>query len=64
MNKKLLTTKEVARLLNRTRQRIVQLIHDDQLPAEKIGRDYLIKASDLDGFELKKSSGRPRNVKI
>lgn len=45
---KLLTTKEVAELVGLTYVRINQLIKDGTLPAEKVGRDYMIKESDVE----------------
>lgn len=57
---KQLTTQQAADKLDRTRSRILQLIYEKVIPAEKIGRDYLIKKSDLDLVVLKKPTGRPR----
>ena len=57
------TTEAAARLLGVRRNRIVTLIRDEVLPAERIGRDYLIKNEDL---ELHKATarrpGRPRKM--
>jgi excisionase family DNA binding protein len=55
---KMLTTKEVGERLGVTVQRIHALIRDGRLPAEKFGRDYLIKESDLKLVEDRKP-GRP-----
>lgn len=56
---KLLTTKEAAARLNITSRRVVALIQAKTLPAEKIGRDYLIKEKDLD-LVANRKAGRPR----
>ncbi len=55
---KLLTTKEAAAKLNVTPRRIIAMIHVKQLPAEKLGRDYIIKEKDLKLVENRKP-GRP-----
>lgn len=55
---KMLTTKEAGERLGVTVQRIHALIRDGRLPAEKFGRDYLIKESDLKLVENRKP-GRP-----
>lgn len=57
---KLITTAEAAKILGRTRQRVVQLIKRKELPASKFGRDYLIRKSIVETFELKKPTGRPK----
>jgi excisionase family DNA binding protein len=54
----LLTTKQVAEQLGVTVKRIQAMIRDGRLPAEKFGRDYLIKESDLKLVEDRKP-GRP-----
>lgn len=54
-----LTTTEVAERLGRSKVRIVQLIREGRIPAEKFGRDYLIKEENLENFKLIKPSGRP-----
>lgn len=43
----LLTTAEVAKRVNLTYQRVLQLIHDGTLPAQKLGRDYVIEEADI-----------------
>jgi excisionase family DNA binding protein len=53
-----LTTKEAAEKLGISRRRINDLINGGRLPAEKIGRDYLIKVEDLKLVEDRKP-GRP-----
>jgi excisionase family DNA binding protein len=54
----LLTTKQVAERLGVTTKRIQAMIRDGRLPAEKFGRDYVIKESDLKLVEDRKP-GRP-----
>ena len=54
----MLTTKEAGERLGITVQRIHALIRDGRLPAQKFGRDYLIKESDLKLVEERKP-GRP-----
>jgi excisionase family DNA binding protein len=54
----LLTTKEAAAKLSVTPRRIVALIQSGRLPADKIGRDYLIKEKDLD-LVVNRKAGRP-----
>lgn len=54
----LLTTKQVAERLGISMARVHQLINEGRLPAEKIGRDYLIKEDDLKLVEDRKP-GRP-----
>ena len=55
---KMLTTKEAGERLGVTVQRIHALIRDNRLPAEKFGRDYLIKESDLK-LVADRKPGRP-----
>ena len=43
-----ITTNEAARRLKKTRQTIILAIHDERLPAKKIGRDWFIKDTDLE----------------
>lgn len=55
---KILTTNEVADRLSVTVQRVHQFIGEGRLPAEKMGRDYIIKETDLKLVEDRKT-GRP-----
>jgi excisionase family DNA binding protein len=55
---KMLTTGEVAERLGVTVQRIHQFIKDERLPAQKMGRDYLIDENDLKRIE-DRPTGRP-----
>lgn len=59
---KLLTTKEVAEKLGVSVLRVQQLIWGERLPAEKIGRDYVIKEEDLKLVSNRKP-GRPPKEK-
>lgn len=59
---KLLSTAEVAEQLGVTRQRVLELITDDRLPALKVGRAYVIRAGDVAALELR-SVGRPPTKK-
>jgi excisionase family DNA binding protein len=56
---KLLTTPEVAERLGVTIARVQKLIWDRRLPAQKIGRDYMINEDDLKLVSERKP-GRPR----
>ncbi len=56
---KLLGTKEASERLAVSQQRIQALIKNGQLPAEKVGRDWLIKESDLD-LVRNRQVGRPK----
>ena len=53
-----MTTGEVAKRLGVTVQRIHQFIRDERLPAQKMGRDYLIDEGDLKRIE-DRPTGRP-----
>jgi excisionase family DNA binding protein len=58
----LLTTKDAAERLGVTVGRVHQLIHDERLPAEKVGRDYMINEKDLKLVKDRKP-GRPRKAR-
>ena len=57
-----LTTKEVAARLGITTRRVQALVTAGRLPAQKIGRDYLIREKDLKLVEDRKV-GRPATKK-
>ncbi|HEV7906386.1 MAG TPA: helix-turn-helix domain-containing protein [Pyrinomonadaceae bacterium] len=59
---KLLTTKQTAERLGVSIGRIHQLINEGRLPAEKLGRDYVIQEEDLKLVEGRKV-GRPPKAK-
>ena len=58
---KMLTTGEVAERLGVTVQRVHQFIKDERLPAQKMGRDYLIDEEDLKRIG-DRPTGRPPKV--
>jgi excisionase family DNA binding protein len=60
---KLLTTKQAAERLGVSIGRVHQLINEGRLPAEKLGRDYVIREEDLKLVEGRKV-GRPPKAKI
>jgi excisionase family DNA binding protein len=55
---RLLSTAEVATQLGVSRQRVLELITEDRLPARKVGRSYIVRATDVDSLELYEV-GRP-----
>lgn len=57
-----ITTNEAANLLGVTRQRVLQLIQEGRLKAEKFGNVYMIRRGDLDHIE-EKPMGRPPKAK-
>ena len=60
---KLLSTAEAAAKLGVTIGRVQQLIWDDLLPAQKVGRDYVINEDDLKLVENRPKVGRPPKAK-
>jgi excisionase family DNA binding protein len=58
----LLTTKDAAERLGVTVKRVQAMIRAQRLPAEKAGRDYLIKEKDLQ-LVADRKPGRPRKNK-
>ena len=59
----LLTTKEVAKILGVSMRQVQALITNRKLPAQKYGRDYFIKESDLKLVEDRKV-GRPKKIDV
>jgi excisionase family DNA binding protein len=59
---KTLTTKEVADELGISLRQVQTLIQRGQLPAEKFGRDYMVRESDL-GLVRERPKGRPSKQK-
>lgn len=53
-----LTTKEVAEKLGVTLRRVQAMIESGRLPAQKFGRDYMIKETDLK-LVAERKVGRP-----
>ncbi len=62
MSNDLLSTNEVAEKLGVTSIRIRAMIRNGNLPAQKIGRDYVVKESDLK-FVKDRKPGRPAKEK-
>lgn len=60
---KLLSTSEAADKLGVTIGRVQQLIWDGLLPAQKVGRDYVINEDDLKLVENRPKVGRPPKTK-
>lgn len=58
-----LTTKEVAETLNISVRQVQTLIQLNRLPAEKRGRDWFVKESDLDLVRERPKTGRPPKAK-
>jgi excisionase family DNA binding protein len=58
---KLIGTKEASSRLAISQQRIQALIKIGKLPAEKVGRDWLIKEADLERVR-NRPIGRPKKV--
>jgi len=60
MDDTLLTVPQAAARLGVNRTRVWRLVRDGRLPAEKRGRDWLIRESDLDAFAAEpRKPGRP-----
>ncbi len=57
-----ITTNEAAGELGVTRQRVLQLIQDGRIKAEKFGNVYMIRRGDLAHIE-EKPMGRPPGTK-
>ena len=53
-----MTTNDAAAQLGVSQRRVIALITDGRLPAQKIGRDYLIQERDLD-LVVDRKPGRP-----
>jgi excisionase family DNA binding protein len=60
---KTLTTQEAAERLGISAIRVRQLIGAGRLPAEKFGRDYMIKEEDLE-LVADRKPGRPPKAKV
>jgi excisionase family DNA binding protein len=58
----ILNTATAAEKLNVSAIRVRQLIRDGRLPAQKVGRDYIIQEKDL-ALVSHRQTGRPANVK-
>lgn len=58
-----LTTREAAEKLGVSLRQIQTLIKQERLPAEKRGRDWLIKEEDLELVKDRPKTGRPPKAK-
>jgi excisionase family DNA binding protein len=57
----ILTTKDVAKILGINIRTVHSLIKRDRLPAEKFGRDWLVKTEDVDKYKAnRRKPGRPK----
>ena len=57
----LLTTYEAAKRLKVSRRQVQYLIKQGVLPAQKLGRDYVVRAADVDALPPRKPGPVPRN---
>ena len=57
----LIGTKEASERLAVSQQRVQALIKSGQLPAEKVGRDWLIEEVDLKKVSERKAGRPPKN---
>ena len=55
-----LTTKEIAEKLGVSVRRVRQYIENNQLKAEKIGRDYMVRENELKNIQINEKAGRPK----
>ena len=54
-------TDEVAAALNVSKTVVWRQIHAGRLPAQKFGRDWLVRQEDFEAFrQIKRERGRPR----
>ncbi len=60
---KRLTVKQVAGELGVSVPRVHQLIQEERLPAEKLGRDWIIESSDLEKVK-DRPTGRPKKEAV
>jgi len=59
VEKKLLTTDQVAEIHGVTRGSVIKWIMDGHLKAEKFGRDYLITPEEANSYVRRPITGRP-----
>jgi excisionase family DNA binding protein len=57
----LIGTKEASERLQVSQQRVQALIKSGKLPAEKVGRDWLINEDDLQKVSERKAGRPPKN---
>ena len=58
-----ITTKQAALIIGRTEGRVVQLIKEGKLKAQRFGKMYMIYQKDIDELILPKITGRPKDKK-
>lgn len=58
-----ITTKEASDVLGVTRQRVLQLIQDGRIKAEKFANVYMIRRRDLNHIEERPMGRPPKTVK-
>lgn len=61
VDRKLLTTSEVAERLGVTRRRVNAMIKDERLKATKFGQIFLVDENDLQDV-LERKAGRPKKT--
>lgn len=62
MDNELLTTAQAAERLSVSVRRVQKLIQAGRLPANRLGRDYVILAADLESFAaLERPTGYPKD---
>ena len=59
---KILNTKETAQKLGVSIRRVQQMIEEKTLPAQKVGRDYIVLEKDLENVTVYGKPGRPPKV--
>jgi excisionase family DNA binding protein len=57
---KMLSTKEVSEKLGVSIRRVQQMISEGTLPANKVGRDFIILEKDLENVTTYGKPGRPK----
>ncbi|HSK72311.1 MAG TPA: helix-turn-helix domain-containing protein [Pyrinomonadaceae bacterium] len=61
---KLLSVTEVSEQADISRQRVLQIIESGDLPAEMVGRNYVIRQSDFEAWNSsRREPGRPPKEK-
>ena len=65
IREKLLSVADVSKLADVSRQRVLQIIESNELQAEMIGRNYIIRESDFETWSnSRRKAGRPSKAKI
>lgn len=65
VREKLLSVADVGKLANISRQRVLQIIESNELRAEMVGRNYVIRESDFVRWNtIRRKAGRPPKAKI